>query len=74
MQITVEGLASEKEYNDKNLVKCKCGKHWYPSKKMFAEFLKQYEDIDAEVDIWSIAHWENGTVEIHVDLKYKIES
>jgi len=72
MIINVEGLADSSFYDERNLVRCKCGKHYYPSKKMFVEFLKQYEDINAEVYIWSVTHLESGEVEIHVDLKYKI--
>ena len=72
MKINVQGLADPSAYNERNLVRCKCGKHYYPSKKMFVEFLKQYEDVDAEVDIWSVNHLETGEVEIHVDLKYRI--
>lgn len=72
MKINVEGLADSSFYDKRNLVRCRCGRHYYPSKKMFVEFLKQYEDVDAEVDIWSVEHWDTGEVEIHVDLKYKI--
>ena len=72
MKINVQGLADPSAYNERNLVRCKCGKHYYPSKKMFVEFLKQYEDVDAEVDIWTNKHWDTGEVEIHVDLKYRL--
>ena len=59
-------------YDERNLTICKCGKHHYPSKLMFIRFLEQFEDINADVDIWSMEHWDTGEVEIHVDLKYKI--
>jgi len=72
MKINVQGLADPSTYDRRNLVRCKCGKHYYPSKKMFAEFLKQYEDVEVEVDIWSVERLEAGEVEIHVDLKYRI--
>ena len=57
-------------YDERNLTKCKCGKHRYPSKLMFIEFLKQFKDVPDVADIWSIRHNENGSVEIHVDIKY----
>lgn len=59
-------------YDERNLTICKCGKHRYPSKLMFIRFLEQFKDVKGEAEIWSIQHWENGTVEIHVDLKYEI--
>jgi len=59
-------------YDERNLTKCKCGKHRYPSKLMFIEFLKQFKDVPGTADIWSIRHNENGSVEIHVDVKYFI--
>lgn len=71
MRINVQGLAEENEYDERNLVRCKCGQHYYPSKKMFVEFLKQYGDVDAQVDIWTHSHLDTGEVEIHVDLKYQ---
>jgi hypothetical protein len=59
-------------YDERNLSKCKCGKHVYPSKLMFIEFLKQFKDVPGTADIWSVTHHENGSVEIHVDIKYFI--
>jgi hypothetical protein len=59
-------------YDERNLTKCSCGKHRYPSKLMFIEFLKQFKDVPGTADIWSVRHNEDGTVEIHVDIKYKI--
>jgi len=63
-------LAEKKKYNERNLVQCRCGEHWFPSKKMFIEFLKQYKDVDGEADIWSIEDWETGQVTIHIELSY----
>ena len=65
-------LAGKKEYDDRSLVRCKCGKHWYPSKKMFLEFLKQYKDVDAEADIWSHEDVNTGKVTIYVELSYVV--
>jgi hypothetical protein len=59
-------------YDERNLAKCKCGKHRYPSKLMFIEFLKQFKDVPGTADIWSIRHNEDGSVEIHVDVKYYV--
>jgi len=59
-------------YNDRNLVQCRCGKHWYPSKKMFLEFLKQYKDIPATAEVWSHQDLDTGKVTIHVELSYFI--
>lgn len=61
-----------KGYDERNLAICKCGKHRYPSKLMFIRFLEQFKDVDGTADIWSVAHGEDGTVEIHVDIKYKL--
>jgi hypothetical protein len=66
-----EGLKSG-AYDERNLAVCKCGEHKYPSKLMFIRFLEQFKDIPGTADIWSIQHLENGTVEIHVDVKYKV--
>lgn len=59
-------------YDERNLAIYTCGKHRYPSKLMFIEFLKQFKDVPGTADIWSVRHNEDGTVEIHVDVKYKI--
>jgi len=72
MKINVYGLADEKEYDERNLVKCKCGKHYYPSKKMFVEFLKQFNDVKANVSIWTHTDLDTGKVIINVQLKYNI--
>jgi len=66
-----EGLESG-GYDERNLTFCKCGKHKFPSKLMFIRFLEQFPDVEGTADIWSIRHLEDGTVEIHVDLKYKV--
>jgi len=59
-------------YDERNLAVCMCGKHHYPSKLMFIRFLEQFKDVKGTAEIWSVKHLENGTVEIHVDIKYKI--
>jgi hypothetical protein len=59
-------------YDERNLAKCKCGKHRFPSKLMFIRFLEQFKGIQGTADIWSMSHEENGTVEIHVDVTYKV--
>ena len=61
-----------KAYDERNLTKCKCGKHRYPSKLMFIRFLEQFTDVKGSADIWSMNHQEDGTVEIHVDVKYRV--
>lgn len=68
-----EGINS-KVYDERNLTICKCGKHHYPSKLMFIRFLEQFKDIKGTADIWSIEHGDNGIVEIHVDIKYKVSN
>jgi hypothetical protein len=45
MKIKYDKTRFEGKYDKRNLTICKCGKHKYPSKKMFVEFLKQYKDI-----------------------------
>ena len=74
MKVHVEGLANPKEYDERNLVRCRCGKHYYPSKKMFAEFLKKYRDVEGETWIWTEENWDKGEATIHVELKYKIRN
>ena len=71
MKVIVKGLIGK--YNERNLSQCNCGKHYYPSKKMFAEFLKQYKDVKAEVHISSTQNFATGEVGIHLDLKYKVK-
>lgn len=70
MDIDVEGI--EGEYDSRGLSRCRCGKHWYPSKKMFKDFLDQYPDVDAVGEIWSRENWSTGEVTIYVELKYKV--
>lgn len=72
MKVIVDGLIGK--YNKRNLAKCNCGNHYYPSKKMFAEFLKQYKDVEAEVYIGSTQNFSTGEVNIYLDLKYKVKS
>ena len=71
MKVKVGGI--EGKYDNRNLTVCKCGKHHYPSKKMFAEFLKQFKDVKADVNIISVEDL-SGVVVIYVELKYKISS
>ena len=68
MEIKVEGLAEEEEYDERNLVMCRCGEHLCPSKKMFAEFLERYRDIDAVAEIRSTESM-SGEVEIQVTVR-----
>jgi len=68
----IKESVNAKAYDERNLTICKCGKHRYPSKLMFIRFLEQFKDVDGEAEIWSIEHLENGSVEIHVDVKYLI--
>jgi len=72
MNVEVGGIVSKEKYDSRNLVRCRCGKHWYPSKKMFVEFLKNYEDVVADVQIWSVEDWSTGECTIHLELKYKV--
>lgn len=65
-------LGSTTKYNKRNLVNSQSGKHWYPSKKMFVEFLKQYKDVRGIASIWSVEDWSDGTVTINVELKYRV--
>ena len=62
------------EYDKRNLVFSKSGKYKYPSKRMFIEFLKEYEDVDGEADIWSEEDIPTGEVKIHIELKYKVKN
>ena len=62
------------KYDERNLTISKSGKYKYPSKKMFVEFLKQYKDIDAIVDIWSVDDIPTGKVKIHIELEYKVKN
>lgn len=71
MEIKVKGLGDDDQYDERNLVRCPCGKHYRPSKKMFAEFLENYRDIDGVAQIWSSEA--AGEVEIHVTLRFRTE-
>lgn len=71
MKINCTGIAGK--YDERNLTISKSGKHKYPSKKMFVEFLKKYPDIEAHVDIWSIEST-NGKVSIKLELEYEVKS
>lgn len=69
-KISIEESKAKGAYDERNLAKCKCGKHRYPSKLMFIEFLKQFKDVSGTADIWSVTHHEDGSVEINVQVKY----
>lgn len=72
MKLKYQKDALSGKYDERNLTICKCGKHKYPSKKMFVEFLKQFKDIPGEVEINSVQNLTNGEVKINVEVKYKI--
>lgn len=76
MDIHAEGIdPNSGNYDERGLNFCRCGcGRKYPSKKMFADFLKQYHDIDAEVVIVSIENrdTESETVTIYVEVTYSI--
>jgi len=74
MKIIVDKSKLTGPYDSRNLSGCACGKHWYPSKKMFVEFLKQFKDIPGTADIWSVNDWTSNTVTIHVEVKYKVRN
>jgi len=59
-------------YDERNLTISASGKHRYPSKKMFIEFLKQFKDVRGVAEIWSEENWTTGTVTIHVEVTYKV--
>lgn len=61
------------DYDKRNLTYSKNRKYKYPSKKMFIEFLKQYEDVDGVAKIWSEEDWTAEEVRIKVELCYKIK-
>ncbi len=71
-QEKIKASVRSNAYDERNLAICKCGKHRYPSKLMFIRFLQQFKGIPGTADIWSVTHHENGTVEIHVDVTYKV--
>lgn len=62
------------KYDERNLTISQSGQHRYPSKKMFIEFLKQYRDIQADVDIWGLEDHVKNEVTITVELKYKVKN
>lgn len=66
-----EGI-DNKEYDERNLAICQCGKHSYPSKLMFIRFLEQFSDLKGVADIWSETDWTSHKVKIHVEVEYKI--
>lgn len=74
MKLNYDKTMIEGEYDERNLTLCKCGKHRYPSKKMFIEFLNQYKDIKGDVDLWSTRDLDTGEVKIHLELSYKISN
>lgn len=76
MKINCDNPFSLKEaiYDERNLVYSESGRNKYPSKKMFVEFLKQYKDIPANVEIWSMGDLINGTTTINVKLEYKVKT
>jgi len=74
MKINIDESKLTGRYNARKLVGCACGKHWYPSKKMFVEFLKQFRDIPGTAEIWSESDLETGITTIHVEIKYKTRS
>lgn len=59
-------------YDERFLSISKSGKYKYPSKLMFIRFLEQFKDVKGKAEIWSVEHGEDGTVEIHVDVTYKV--
>lgn len=64
-------IASARKYDERNLQYSQSGKHKYPSKKMFVEFLKQFKDVDAEASIWGMEDLDRGVVTINVEVVYK---
>lgn len=72
MKLKYDKKAFKGKYDERNLTICKCGKHKYPSKKMFVEFLKQFKDIKGVADIWATQDLDNGKVKIHLELEYQI--
>jgi len=74
MKIIVDQSKLTGPYDTRNLAGCRCGKHWYPSKKIFVEFLKQYPDLPGTAEIWSESDWETGITAIHVEVKYKVRN
>jgi len=73
MKVNVSGLAENHEYDERNLVFSLSHKHRYPSKKMFAEFLKGYKDVEGTAEIWAQHNLQTGVVIITVELSYKLK-
>ena len=73
MKVKISGRVKGKQYDERNLIVCKCGcGKRLPSKKMLAEFLKRYyKDIDADVDIWAGHNMANDEITIHLELMFK---
>ncbi len=59
-------------YDKRGLQRCRCGRHYYPSKKMLVDFLKQYKDIRGTVKIWSLADGVQGENTITCTIVYKV--
>jgi hypothetical protein len=66
-----EGIEKE-VYDERNLAKCKCGKHRYPSKLMLIRFLEQFKDVKGTADIWSNQNLDTDEITINLEIKYKI--
>lgn len=62
----------ESRYDKRGLALSQSGLRRYPSKKMFIDFLRKYNDIKGSVDIWSEVDNISNEVTIHLELKYKI--
>ncbi len=74
MKINVEGLGKPSQYDDRGLVYSQSRGNLYPSKKMFVDFLKQFNDVKAEVDIWAIEDHTKDEVTITLELKHKVKT
>ena len=73
MEVKVEEMRGR--YDENNLAFCGCSKHRYPSKRMFAEFLKGIKaDGDPRAEIWSKRSLDTGETTIYVELTYKAEN
>lgn len=71
MKLDYDPLDLVGNYDRRNLEFSLTGKHKYPSKKMFVEFLKKFPDIKATASIWSLRNYADSTVTINVEVKYK---
>lgn len=74
MDIYVDGIDPNLEnYDERGLNVCRCGcRRKYPSKKMFADFLEQYNDIDAEAIILLTERHDLEKVILSVEITYSI--